>query len=749
MSSAIKTTQQSSEPTAKKKFGKNLNKLTKPPAPPVSAGAKSSASSRNGLLLLSTKRPPTGANPASLEAGTTKGGILSNKSSSQAAAKPLPSLGLQYESNTSTHDALLGAVVGASRIEAQQQPDAWGVAEKHQKGSGDEAYSSQGNTPESGMTDHGDASSPNNHDGSNRYKEAEFTQSRIDRYGTEDSTYETQHAKVDDFSGRQRSISDSHDAMHGHDSRQQQQQESTGEDVQGQFMSRVAQERTEKRRMEEEVRTSSQKERSAQKLLELEQRMTSAGQVDGAANTATYNSSDAPSQNVGKVVLEKLNRSESISGGGGSVSRQSTSPAAENRGYSGRTLYDPNRTYSSLVGGGASKDENQNEERAVESEGASQNKGARAGANYAPTSEAANPIGESNQYSRQVIHLSSYEDRDRGERTTSAAPRMLFDPKSGSMVAVPVRDESGAGARRNKERGAKKGARTTCREKEAKSDTRQDNAANDGAKLARKGKGRKEENGAHRGRSGSDASSPLKVEVKKSRPTGNSPRKLPRTCGVLYTRDDKGSFYCADGCDGDLGYGAHSVPGGRNKNPDAYAKVVEEQKQLYLHDETPEYDDQNMESDYTVEPHAREPTGGVTLQTGFSLPEPKEQKLDWVKPNERIVLVTGVDDSPTLQATAKAFAPSQAALAAAAAAIEKEKSSGVAMSNLSDGSLDVLDDDDTDDEAPVSRDAAVDGSCGYASLVSPLLDFSSLDSALTPPSTWTLLCSPRLMSLAN
>jgi hypothetical protein len=739
MSSAIKTTQQSSEPTAKKKFGKNLNKLTKPPAPPVSAGAKSSASSRNGLLLLSTKRPSTGANPASLEAGTAKGGILSNKSSSQAAAKPLPSLGLQYESNTSTHDALLGAVVGASRIESQQQPDAWGVAEKHQKGSGDEVCTSQGNTPES----------PNQHDGINRYQEGEYAQSRNDRYRTEDSKYETQHAKGDDFSGRQLSVSDSHDAIQRHDSMKQQQQESTGEDVQGQFMSRVAQERTEKRRMEEEARTSGQKERSAQKLLELEQRMTSAGQVDGATNTATYNSSDGPSQDVGKVVLEKLNRSESITGGGESVSRQSTSPSVENRGSSGRTLYDPNRTYSSLVGGGASKDESPTEERAVESEGASQNKGARAGANYAPTSEAANLIGESNQYNRQVIHLSSYEDRDRGERTTSAAPRMLFDPKSGSMVAVPVRDESGAGARRNKERGTKKGARTTGREKEAKSDTRQDNAANDSAKLARKGKGRKEENGVHRGRSGSDASSPLKIEVKKSRPTGTSPRKLPRTCGVLYTRDEKGSFYCADGCDGDLGYGAHSVPGGRNKNPDAYTKVVEEQKQLYLHDEIPAYDDQNMESDYTIETRTREPAGGVTLQTGFSLPEPKEQKLDWVKPNERIVLVTGVDDSPTLQATAKAFAPSQAALAAAAAAIEKEKSSGVAMSNLSVGSLDVLDDDDTDDEAPVSRDAAIIWGCGYASLFSPLLDFSSLDSALTPPSTWTLLCSPRLMSLAN
>ena len=37
----------------------------------------------------------------------------------------------------------------------------------------------------------------------------------------------------------------------------------------------------------------------------------------------------------------------------------------------------------------------------------------------------------------------------------------------------------------------------------------------------------------------------------------------------------------ADGCEGDLGYGAHSVPGGRVKNPEAYAKFSQQQQQLY------------------------------------------------------------------------------------------------------------------------------------------------------------------------
>jgi len=42
-------------------------------------------------------------------------------------------LGLHTEFSSSTHDALLGVVVGASRLESQQQPDAWGVAEKQQQ----------------------------------------------------------------------------------------------------------------------------------------------------------------------------------------------------------------------------------------------------------------------------------------------------------------------------------------------------------------------------------------------------------------------------------------------------------------------------------------------------------------------------------------------------------------------------------------------------------------------------------------
>ena len=38
-----------------------------------------------------------------------------------------------------------------------------------------------------------------------------------------------------------------------------------------------------------------------------------------------------------------------------------------------------------------------------------------------------------------VIHQSSYHDQDRGERNRPSGPRMLFDPKSGSMVEAHPR----------------------------------------------------------------------------------------------------------------------------------------------------------------------------------------------------------------------------------------------------------------------------------------------------------------------
>jgi hypothetical protein len=246
--------------------------------------------------------------------------------------------------------------------------------------------------------------------------------------------------------------------------------------------------------------------------------------------------------------------------------------------------------------------------------------------------------------SRPPIQLSSFDDRDRGERGASATPRMLYDPKSGSMVAVPSKDDASA-VRGRKERGKKV---KIIRDKEAKPEEKNDS---DG-----KRKGKREK------KVGNDPISLLKPELKKGK--GSAERKFPRTYGVLYSRDDKGNFVSVDGCDGDLGYGSHSVPGGRVNNAEAYEKFLATQKNSQ--NEARMYHGGVLDASFDAT-DGNYGDDDVLLHTGYSIPDSQEATFDWVKPSDRIELMTGVDGSPTLQATAKEWAPSQAALAAATA----------------------------------------------------------------------------------
>lgn len=233
----------------------------------------------------------------------------------------------------------------------------------------------------------------------------------------------------------------------------------------------------------------------------------------------------------------------------------------------------------------------------------------------------------------ELIHLSSYEDRDRGTRNGSSAPRMLFDPKSGSMVEVKARDES-ANAKR-KER------KPRHRNRDAKVETPTENRKN-----PRKLKGRK------------DSMCSEKSDNEK-KPKAST--RLPRTCGVLYARNEHGTFVCKDECDGDLGYGCHSVPGGRVRNAEGYQKFVDEHAEIFQkHKEM-------MEGYKAGAANKPSESNGLMLDTGFNLEEPP-QPLEWVKADDKIELAMGVEDSPTLKPTAPEWAPSQAALAAAAAA---------------------------------------------------------------------------------
>jgi hypothetical protein len=610
MSSVIKPTQQqpSSEITTKKKFGKNLSKLTQPPAPAVSSPPKQSASSRNGLLLLSTKRALSTSNAA-----PSSGGILSNKSS-QTSSKPLPVLGLQYESNTSTHDALLGAIVGASRAEAQHQPDAWGVADKQPKNTRGEndMLSADTNAGKEASEPGTTASQPSPR------KEGSPNPAPPQETGN-DPNSDAQNSNWEEYGGR--NIPSEKD-----------------EDIQGLYMSRRAKERAEKHQTEEEDRISQQKERAHGRLKELEEKLGSDDKGDNARDSATV---EQPQQ---------------------------------------RTLYDPNRPFTSKAGGSSARNDKESRLNDVEQP--------RNGRMMGSPSEDTRDL---NKYNRPpMIQLSSYDDRDRGERGSSAGPRMLFDPKSGSMVAVPSREEATSG-RGRKERG-KKGR--NARDKDAKADSRTDN---EGSKGVRKGKSRRDENGAQqRGKGAADSSSPSKADSKRGRVVTD--QKIPRTCGVLYTKDNKGHYYCVDGSDGDLGYGAHSVPGGKTRNPEAFDKYVNEK-------EAPEEENKpldNSRQDFSYKDtlmHDTSDAPEIALQTGFNVVEP-EPNLDWVKQDEKISLVDGNSDSPMLQATAKEWAPSQAAVTAAAAAAAERTATFPS-------SVDSVEDSSEEDDIPVSTNCGV------------------------------------------
>jgi len=657
---ATTTTNSSSDTTTKKKFGKNLNKLTAPPVVNTTQGNnKTNSSSKNGFLLLSTKRT----------AATASGGILSSKSA-QNSSKPIPNLGLHTEFTSSTHDALLGVVVGASRLESQQQPDAWGVAEKQQQEQSQQSKAENSKEHASALPSVG-ANNPSHEanistdskeitNDSVREKEHQHPQEKDQIRSTSDSGQaEFRTSNWDEYGGRhlhtkEGNFSDETSGKH------------SSNDDQVAYMKKLARQRAEKKRDEEQHRMSEQKERAAQRLRELEEKMAMKKTDTSAARstrpTKDYDNHNNENKGRSRIVLEKLKQKDSA-----------TMPVSTTPPRTQRTLYDPNapgKSYSSLVVGSPSvKQERMS--KSFDQPTKPQPSHAPSSKKNAGPSQPGTYSADPESFDRQsVIQLTSYDDRDRGDRSSSAAPRMLFDPKSGSMIEVTSRDEGAAGGR-NRKTGKKN---KNSRDKHSKKDPIVEGGGAD-SKGRRKFKGGKEVNSGNNRLKGGGGESSSKLD---KRLKIADPRKLPRTCGVLYTRDKKGGFYCSDGCEGDLGYGVHSVPGGRVKNSEAYSKYIECQKQM-----------KEELATYNAGNH-----GDVALTTGFMISDVKEPIHEWIKPNEKIELITGNEDSPTLQATAREWAPSHTAFALS----DREK-----MTLSSTRSLD--ENDDKDEKLEEDHDA--------------------------------------------
>mmetsp|Transcript_25944 Transcript_25944/g.43263 ORF Transcript_25944/g.43263 Transcript_25944/m.43263 type:complete len:829 (-) Transcript_25944:346-2832(-) len=670
---------------SKKKFGKNLNKLQKPPAPPITNGAsqRGSGSSRNGLLLLSTKRSSSSGNnsgllsskpaPSTATASAASPSTTPNTAKTTTTSAITQPVSIRNESYTSAHDALVDAVMGASRNDAQKGP-AWGVAADSKPA--DEGVAAPTRpvpvlAPGGGITSslHGssvdeqkDTAVYNGDDynrGSYQPDHNKSNQRHGDRYDQHDGQrrYNNRHESGDSW--RRSESDDSWRRNQSSDNEPAAAAAPVVDNDQAQYMARLARERAERRRLEEETRMNEQRERAAIRLRELESKIGS-----------------QPEANDEPAALETS---------GADVN--SVAP----RGNATRTLYDPSRPFSSLLGGGRSQNGESGSIKAAPEPAVQQNDPHHNGED-----DDAHPSGP-------VIHVANYEARDRGERNTSAAPRMLYDPKSGSMVTVNDKAKKGKPkGRRDADKGESGDAATNGKKKKGR---------NESTSVLKKERRRGDSVEA-----GSPADETKVAKSRKGRPAAN---RLPRTCGVLYVRDEKSNCYPADGCDGDQGYGCHGVPGGRTRNPIAHAKFEEAQQAQ---------ESDAVQEDYGVsieeEQQQQQQQQHDMLQGYLSPAKVKEPVIDWVKPNEKIELITGIEDSPTLQASAVPWAPTPSQAAMVAAATKINDSEQVAKSNVS---VESALNQSTDDELEDSGDDP-DAFMGLG------FDPSNMDSVMSSPS---------------
>ena len=744
----------------KKKFGKNLNKLNKPPAPLTGAGNASgassyssnvagkggtggtsfrgSASSRNGLLLLSTKsKSKTSTGGSGGDAGS--GRLLA--AAGGAGAK-------------SVHDALLSAVEGrgsdgggGGKNAVPLTPAAWGGVGEKQPAAGTTATATP-STNEPTSTLHPQSKPPLQQQQQQQQQQLKRPQRELENIkgvendkpslvlaprgglskraplsgtsvsldasderteGMESSNFNskkvdagdqiTSSDRVDNNTEKHgaatnripsirplpRSSYSSNEMVVDQSKNNESQATEKKPDDQVQYMSKLAKERAEKLRSEEEARMMQQKERVAVRLRELEKKRTAAMTLPASSleREQTRLETKRPSTSLEKelsltpsatsktptilqtrredvsgssvrvqiskpssqIVLEPLGKPKKIASS--KTNSKSADAAHGNTDANGsKKLFDPNRTFSSLVGGkskahvAASKEE--------------KNKTSDTHSNFAAPRDKRPVVVEPDKVKDelppiQMIHLNSYDDRDRGGRGTGSGPRMLFDPKSGSMVAVPSREDSTPkSAKKTKQKPRKESDFGTTIQKAPLSkhsseggpsrdvakillSRRQDDiSVNDGdPKVLRKQKGQKEEQSLqrkdkkrmdneadasdNRGRYGGVGHTPTKQLKQHFR------ARIPRTCGVLYRMDENGNYVNADKCEADQGFGAHSVPGGRIRNPDAYAKLMEqqEQEQQYQEEEQNDIVSESFSGELNFNSHVRNDPSFLKHQSDF------------------------------------------------------------------------------------------------------------------------------------
>lgn len=512
--------------SGRKKFGKNLNKVLSktPAAPPVpvittSGGSQSlfrgSSSSNNGLLLLSTKSKTSG------------GSGLLQPLGSASSSNNAPSTS---SSPKTAHDALLLSAAGVKPGEEGGKKLASGPVWGRDKQSSSLEKQSGGEQEEKKPA--AALLVP---------KKVPVETVLVEKLGEDvqkmniqkkddtekpviiaTPTATEQKVKVADTAEKppeKKAITET----------KKQPQQKSKDDEMAVYMSRLAKQRAEKIQSEEEARTLQQKEAAALRLKELEDKKRLAESKKKQTspppkqNSAARRDASKPSSNI---VLEPLGKSKKNT----VAPPKPKTPVAEKN----KKLYDPERPYSSLVGGSNSNTKSKKNGKQDSKDAKKEDK----------------PV---------LVHLDSLDDH--GRRNNSAenggGPRMLFDPTSGSMV---------------------KASKKAKQQSPKVSDDTAEKLRHIDKSLRREKKG-----GGGRKDDSAGANTPNSSHANKDRKAQKqlAMQRIPHTCGVLFKVDKNGNYINVDRCEADNGYGAHLVPGGRIRNPNAHAQLLEEERLIH------------------------------------------------------------------------------------------------------------------------------------------------------------------------
>jgi len=343
-----------------------------------------------------------------------------------------------------------------------------------------------------------------------------------------------------------------------------------------QYMSKLAKERQEKRRLEEEERMAAQKERAAARLRELEGKRMEEKKKEQQEQSETRKELSKPSmplELLGKSKKDTTTSTEtplqaepppsSTSAAPKLLTspKRASPPTNVEKKKVERTLYDPDRT---VWGKGGSKTDEQQEVPNT-------NKSPVHGPS--PTPVAGFSATTDNKKSAtpipiQMVRLSDLRSDeqvssprggaeatvDNSQSSGGGGPRLLFDPTSGGMVSASVKNSK-------QKRSSKDTSKIISR---GMMGSAIDGSDNTKPVRGKQGKGNRKD----------DATAPPQRN-KKRQP---SKKRNPRTRGVLYKLDKGGNYMTADGCEPDNGYGSHRVPGGKVKNPSAYAKLMKKEE---------------------------------------------------------------------------------------------------------------------------------------------------------------------------